>query len=77
MKNITEGSIVVNYDEVTLHVDYELYESENHRRISFSAKPTGLAEQAVLNAIEEHLKMKKNDDKRLKVFNFGEGGKSL
>lgn len=76
MKNITEGSIVVHYDEVTLHVDYELYESENHRRISFRAKPTGLAEQAVLNAIEEHLKMKKNKDGRIKTSFEHKGGAS-
>jgi hypothetical protein len=65
MKNITEDTIVVHYDEVSLQVEYEVYESENHRHISFRAKPIGLAEQAVLNAIEEHLKMKKNKDKRL------------
>ncbi len=77
MKNITEDTIVVHYDEVSLEVTYELYESEKHRRISFRAKPIGLAEQAVLNAIEEHLKMKANKDERLKVFELDIGGKSL
>ena len=65
MKNITTGTIVVHYDEVSLEVDYELYETEKHRRIVFRAKPIGLAEEAVLNAIEEHLKMKKAGDERL------------
>jgi hypothetical protein len=65
MKNITEGTIVVHYDEVSLEVSYEFYESEKHRRIAFNVKPMGLAEQAILNAIEEHLKMIKEGDKRL------------
>ncbi len=79
MSNITQDTIVVHYDEVSLEISYELYESEKHRRIVFNTKPFGLAEQAILNAIEEHIKMKKNNDVRLvrKVFEFGEGGKSL
>jgi hypothetical protein len=72
MKNITEDTIVVHYDEVSLEISYELYEGENHRRIVFNTKPFGLAEQAILNAIEEHLKMKK--DGRLKVFELNKGG---
>ncbi len=86
-KNITQDTIIVNYDEVTLQIDYELYETEKNKRIVYNATPIGLADQAVLNAIEEHLKMKKNVadhlekhsrtfDRRI-VFEFGEGGKSL
>ncbi len=79
MNNITQDTIVVHYDEVSLEISYELYEGKNYRRIVFNTKPFGLAEQAILNAIEEHLKMKANNDVRLerKVFEFGEGGKSL
>ena len=74
MKNITTDTIVVHYDEVSLQVDYELYETEKNRRIVFRAKPMGLAEQAVLNAIEEHIKMKKNKDVRIKTSFEHKGG---
>lgn len=63
MANITTDTIIVNYDEVTLKVDYEVYESKTHQRIVFNTEPLGLTEQAILNAIEEHLKMKKEAPK--------------
>lgn len=73
MKNITEGTIVVHYDEVSLEISYELYETEKHRRIVFNTKPMGLAEEAILNAIEEHLKTEKNI-KRMKASYECKGG---
>ena len=60
MPNITTGTIIVHYDEVTLEVEYEAYESEKHKKVVYTATPLGLTDQAVLNAIDQHLEMKKN-----------------
>ncbi len=60
MPNITTDTIIVSYDEVTLEVEYEVYESEKQKRVVYTATPIGLADQAVLNAIDKHLEMKKD-----------------
>lgn len=65
MPDIDTDTIIVSYDEVTLEVEYEVYESDKHKRVVYTATPIGLADQAVLNAIEEHLKMKKDKHRLL------------
>ncbi len=79
MKNIEQDTIVVHYDEVSLEISYELYKGKKQERIVFNTKPFGLVEQAIINAIDKHIEMKKNNAVCLerKVFEFGEGGKSL